>query len=1158
MESRLISKCNKEMENTLKTDECLFKTYRYYQKEADDAISQELLASNKCLVKMFCGTGKSLIMRNCKINKSKNLIVYVFPSLNLINQFYDDYLSDIKDDVLKVSSDDGSTTDVATIISHLQNKRIKNKIICITYQSFELLLTNLGDLKIDVCYYDEAHHAVGQKYQTFIFGNTSCDKQIFFTATPKNANGIIMYDRDNIDQNMCGKLVYDYSYLRGVNEGYLNPFEIRIDMYTDNTNKSVYECIARAIIASGNSRCLTFHSDVNTDRDTSVRNFVDETEFIRAFVNVLKKEFPDKAKYYKKVKMIALDASISPSERKVILKQFDNTPNNEVIVISSCETIGEGIDTKNANMCVFVDPKSSFVKITQNIGRIVRKIFGQDKPNSTILIPCWVDKTKYLECDGDKEKCDEVIRQDMAEGGNFNGILNVMSALKQEDEDLYDICLHYPDCFSPQEIKSNLEKQGYKINVPIGEGTLIETIKYLLDDELDYEDCETEEEMIMNITKKKNVCIEIHSRYLENPVERYNSECESGEVIRIYKSFDEDLEEEIYQPIIKKEKNTKRNSDVINEPKKENRVSINAHTNPDIKVLWGITSNIDFTKDICSCVIDCEVVKYDQMEYAVGITKRAKIREENGLNLLPRSIRDKEKRNTPELEQEHKDAIKLQNWKKALKGKGRGKCSDKVRDYLDENLPGWRTEQDFDTKSMEDAVGITKRGKIRNGKGLNLLPRRIPKEKRNTPELEQEHKDAIKLGHWKQALKGSGNRLFCSVEVRNYLDENLPGWRTEQYEKSMEDAVGIAKRGKIRNGKGLNLLPRSIRDKEKRNTPELEQEHKDATKLQNWRQALKGKGNGNICSVEVRNYLDENLPGWRTEQDSDTQSVASTETLPSIKDGESQVSEPKPRSKKSKAEIELVIKEDEQEKTTEEPDQEEIEPKPKKKSMKLTKPSTKSKQEETQQQKTERVKSQLSLLHQRFKTRSSENLHREFNENPEEWHRYHEISEENEKTFPEDEIPRNRIITELNKINTKRTKSVIDMGCGKAQIADYFQNDKRFNFTNFDHISINDTITPCDISKLPLEDDTVEIAILSLAMWGTNCEEYVKEANRVLETGGKLYIIEPTKRWSKKDETKNVIEGTEGLRLKELLEECGFQIVEQSIEKFCLFHCVKI
>ena len=115
--------------------------------------------------------------------------------------------------------------------------------------------------------------------------------------------------------------------------------------------------------------------------------------------------------------------------------------------------MGEGIDTKRANMCVFVDPKSSFVKIIQNIGRVVRP---QTKI-STILIPCWVDKNKYLECNGDKEKCDEIIRQDMNQGGNFNGILNVLSALKQEDEDLYDICLHYPDTFCLKEIQSNLK-----------------------------------------------------------------------------------------------------------------------------------------------------------------------------------------------------------------------------------------------------------------------------------------------------------------------------------------------------------------------------------------------------------------------------------------------------------------------------------------------------------------------------------------------------------------------------------------------------------------------------------------------------------------------------------------------------------------------------
>ena len=67
------------------------KSYRYYQEEADSAIYEELLINNKCLVKMFCGTGKSLLIRYCKITRDKNLIVYVFPSLPLIKQF-NDYL----------------------------------------------------------------------------------------------------------------------------------------------------------------------------------------------------------------------------------------------------------------------------------------------------------------------------------------------------------------------------------------------------------------------------------------------------------------------------------------------------------------------------------------------------------------------------------------------------------------------------------------------------------------------------------------------------------------------------------------------------------------------------------------------------------------------------------------------------------------------------------------------------------------------------------------------------------------------------------------------------------------------------------------------------------------------------------------------------------
>ena len=93
----------------------------------------------------------------------------------------------------------------------------------------------------------------------------------------------------------------------------------------------------------------------------------------------------------------------------------------------------------------------------------------------------------------------------------------------------------------------------------------------------------------------------------------------------------------------------------------------------------------------------------------------------------------------------------------------------------------------------------------------------------------------------------------------------------------------------------------------------------------------------------------------------------------------------------------------------------------------------------------------------------------------------------------------------------------------------------------------------CDISSVSLEDHEVEICILCLAMWGSNCHDYVREAHRILETGGKLFIMEATKRWTTEEEFP-----VPGNKLRVLLEETGFQIVKADIQKFCLFECIKI
>jgi hypothetical protein len=214
---------------------------------------------------------------------------------------------------------------------------------------------------------------------------------------------------------------------------------------------------------------------------------------------------------------------------------------------------------------------------------------------------------------------------------------------------------------------------------------------------------------------------------------------------------------------------------------------------------------------------------------------------------------------------------------------------------------------------------------------------------------------------------------------------------------------------------------------------------------------------------------------------------------------------------------------------------------------------------ETTEQKKQRTKSQMEILHQRYKTLSSSNLNKEFSDNSNLWNEYHEMSEQNEESFPREGIPRNIIIEELEKQKTKRTKTVVDMGCGRAQISKHFtdKNDTRFQFINYDHVSSNKTVISCDISSTPLENDSVEIVILSLAMWGSNCKTYIAEAHRILESNGLLYIIEATKRWSEKDENHNFIQGEEGGKLKKVLIDNHFQVSESKIEKFSLFVCNK-
>lgn len=112
-------------------------------------------------------------------------------------------------------------------------------------------------------------------------------------------------------------------------------------------------------------------------------------------------------------------------------------------------------------MCVFVDPKSSVNAIIQNIGRICRKVGYKENP-ATVLIPVCINIDKYRECGEDYDKMDSVLREQLNdyENGDFNAVMNVCAALKQEEPELFELCLKYSNQFTDSERMHSLKSQG--------------------------------------------------------------------------------------------------------------------------------------------------------------------------------------------------------------------------------------------------------------------------------------------------------------------------------------------------------------------------------------------------------------------------------------------------------------------------------------------------------------------------------------------------------------------------------------------------------------------------------------------------------------------------------------------------------------------------
>ncbi|KAM6098584.1 ribosomal RNA-processing protein 8 isoform 2-T2 [Theristicus caerulescens] len=144
-------------------------------------------------------------------------------------------------------------------------------------------------------------------------------------------------------------------------------------------------------------------------------------------------------------------------------------------------------------------------------------------------------------------------------------------------------------------------------------------------------------------------------------------------------------------------------------------------------------------------------------------------------------------------------------------------------------------------------------------------------------------------------------------------------------------------------------------------------------------------------------------------------------------------------------------------------------------------------------------------INQQLYTSTSREAARLFQSDPEAFEIYHRGFAQQVERWPEN--PVHRIIRYLR----RRPASLVvaDFGCGDCKIASSVKN----KVHSFDLVPLSPLVTVCDMAKVPLAAESVDVAVFCLALMGTNLQEILEEANRVLKQGGILMVAEVASRF---------------------------------------------
>jgi ribosomal RNA-processing protein 8 len=108
------------------------------------------------------------------------------------------------------------------------------------------------------------------------------------------------------------------------------------------------------------------------------------------------------------------------------------------------------------------------------------------------------------------------------------------------------------------------------------------------------------------------------------------------------------------------------------------------------------------------------------------------------------------------------------------------------------------------------------------------------------------------------------------------------------------------------------------------------------------------------------------------------------------------------------------------------------------------------------------------------------------------------------------EQPLDEIMSYISKRSSNLV--VVDMGCGDARLARTLKPTHR-NIHSFDLVALNEHVQVCDIAHTPLNSSSVNIVVFCLSLMGTNLNDFIHEAHRILRLRGTMKIVEIASRF---------------------------------------------